>query len=204
MDIQLQELIGKIKKDGIESAVSEAEKVKATAKADAARIVEDAKKEAARIVEHAEQDAGRFEKAGIAAVEQASRNTLLAFKDQIQGLLDRIVQSEVSSAYSADALKQVIPDVLKAWGAGKEGGIDVILSEKNLKDVEGYLNGKLTDAIKGGVEFRLARNMESGFRIAEKSGAAYYDFSAEQVASAFSAYLNPRLAETTRLAAKGI
>ncbi|GHV84182.1 hypothetical protein AGMMS50212_15260 [Spirochaetia bacterium] len=43
MDIQLQELIEKIKKDGIESASEDAARIRSQAEAEAKRIVDDAK-----------------------------------------------------------------------------------------------------------------------------------------------------------------
>jgi V/A-type H+-transporting ATPase subunit E len=204
MDIQLQELIGKIKKDGIESASAEAARIKAEAQTEAARIVETARKEAETIIARGKADAERSEKAGIAAVEQASRNLILAFKTEVQNLLDKITAKETAAAYSADVLKAVIPEVVKAWGAGKEGGADVILGEKQLKELENHLRGELAGALKGGVDFKFGRSLDAGFRIAEKDGSAYYEFSAESVAAFFSAYLNPRLSETLKNAARGL
>ena len=52
MEVQLQELIDKIKKDGIESASGEAARIKSDAEAEAARIVSAARKEADDIVMH--------------------------------------------------------------------------------------------------------------------------------------------------------
>ena len=46
MEIQLQELIDQIKKDGVESAQSEAKSIVDAAKAEATKIVADAKKAA--------------------------------------------------------------------------------------------------------------------------------------------------------------
>ncbi|MDR2019407.1 MAG: V-type ATP synthase subunit E, partial [Treponema sp.] len=77
MDIQLQELIDRIKKDGIESASDEASRLKAQAEAEAKRSVDAANKEAAAIISRGKADAERSEKAGIAALEQASRNLVL-------------------------------------------------------------------------------------------------------------------------------
>jgi V/A-type H+-transporting ATPase subunit E len=204
MDIQLQELIDKIKRDGIEGASAAAARIKEEAEAEAARVVEAARKEAASIIERGKADAERSEKAGIAAVEQASRNLLLAFRSEVQTLLDKIVAKDTAAAYSADVLKQAIPEVLKAWGAGKEGGAELILSEKALSGLEAKERETLSATLKGGVTLKAARSVEAGFRIAEKDGSAYYDFSAEAVAALFSAYLNPRLAEAVKNAAKAI
>jgi V/A-type H+-transporting ATPase subunit E len=203
MDIQLQELIDKIKKDGIESAGEEATRIKGAAEAEARRIVEAAKKEAADIVAKGKADAERDEKAGIAAVEQASRNLILAFKTEIESLLDKIVARETAKAYDNDALKAAIPEVVKGW-AKNAGGINVILGDSQLKKLEDWAKAALSAEISKGVELKAGKNVAGGFRIGEKDGSAYYDFSAEAVAELLSAYVNPRLAETLKSAAKGI
>ena len=113
MDIQVQELIDKIKKDGIESASGEASRIKQEAEAEAKRIVEAANKEAREIIGRGKADAERSEKAGIAALEQASRNLILAFKGEIQSLLERVIANEISDSYGDDALKAILPDLIK-------------------------------------------------------------------------------------------
>jgi V/A-type H+-transporting ATPase subunit E len=203
MEIQVQELIDKIKKDGIESASEEAAKVKKDAQTEAAKIVEAAKKEAADIVAKGKQDAERSEKAGIAALEQASRNLVLAFKGEIQILLDKIVAQATTAAYGEDILKAVLPELLKAW-ASKGGNVDVLLPEGDLKKLQGWFSNQLVADLKKGVELKANRNLGAGFHIANKDGSAYYDFSAEAVAELLSSYLNPKLAETLKSAAKGI
>jgi V/A-type H+-transporting ATPase subunit E len=205
MEIQLQELIDKIKKEGIESASEEASRLKLEAEGEARRIVEAAQKEAAEIAARGREDAGRFEKAGEAALEQASRNLILAFKGEIETLLGKIVAGETAAAYGEDTLKAALPELLKSWAA--KGGSDdlaVILPEGELKKLEGWFKGKLVSELKNGVELKSDRNLGAGFRIANKDGSAYYDFSADAVAELLSAYLNPRLAEILRTAAKGL
>ena len=204
MEIQLQELIDKIKKDGIESASEEASQIKAQAETEAGRIVEAARKEAADIVARGKADAERSEKAGVAALEQASRNLVLAFKGEIEALLARIVAARVEASYGDDALKAIIPDLVKNWAAGGADSLDLILGEESLGKLRSYFNGELAAEISRGVELKSDRNLGAGFHIANKDGSAYYDFSAESVAELLSAYLNPRLSEILRTSAKGI
>lgn len=202
MDIQLQELIDKIKKEGVDAASGEAARVKSEASAEAQRVVDAARKEADAIIAKAKTDAERFEKAGNAALEQSSRNLVLAFKSEIQALLDNIVKKDVADAYSEDTLKTVLPEILKTWAAKGEDEVDVLLSEKDLKKVKTYFDEKLAGTLKKGVELKTDRNLASGFRIANKDGSAYYDFSAESAAEMLSAYLNPRLSEILKTAVK--
>jgi V/A-type H+-transporting ATPase subunit E len=204
MDIQVQELIDKIKKDGINSASEEAARIKQTAETEASEILEAAKKEAAQIVTRGKQDAERFEKAGIAALEQASRNLLLVFKDEIQALLDKIVAEQVGKAYGDEVFKAVLPDLIKAWAAEGSNSLAVMLPEATLKKLQDYFKGKLAAQLKKGVELKSDRNLAGGFRIAEKDGSAYYDFTVDAVTELLCAYLNPRLAEILKTSSKGI
>jgi len=208
MEIQLQELIDKIKHDGIQSAAAEAAKVKSDAEAEAARIIAAAGKEASDIVSRGKADAERSEKAGVAALEQASRNLILAFKGEIQALLDKISARAAVAAYGEDALKAALPEILKSWavktaGNAPSGSLDVLLPEGELQKLSAWFDGALAAELKKGVVLKPIRNLEAGFRISEKDGAAYYDFSAESVAQLLSAYLNPRLAEIVKTAEKG-
>jgi V/A-type H+-transporting ATPase subunit E len=203
MEIQLQELIDKIKKDGIESASEEAVRLKREAEDEAGSIVAAARKEADGIIARGKQDAERAGKAGVAALEQASRNLVLAFKGEIQTLLDKITVRETAAAYGDDVLKASLPELLKNW-VSSGGAVDVLLPEEQLKKLQSWFREKLAAELSGGVELKADRNLGAGFRIAGKDGSAYYDFSAESVAGLLSAYLNPRLAEILKTAAKGI
>ena len=203
MDIQLNELIEKIKKEGIESAQAGASKLKSDAEAEAKKIIENAKREAQTIIAAGKTDAERSEKAGIAALEQASRNMVLAFKAEIQGLLDKLIAEAVSSSYSADMIKGILPDLIKNWAVKNTDSLSVVLSEGDLKKLDDSFKSALASALKGGVDIKVGKTIDGGFRIMEKDGSAFYDFSSEAVANMLSAYLNPRLAETLKNAVKG-
>ncbi|MDR0494328.1 MAG: V-type ATP synthase subunit E [Treponema sp.] len=202
MDIQVQELIDKIKKDGIESASEEASRIRREADAEAKQIVDAAKKEAGGIVAKGKQDAERFEKAGVAALGQASRNLVLAFKGEIQALLDKIVAEQLGKTYNDDILKAVIPELIKAWPGKKSDSLAILVSEASLTKLKTAFKTKLAVELKKGLELKSDRNLTGGFRIAHKDGSAYYDFSADSVAEMLCAYLNPRLAEILKSSAK--
>ncbi|MDR1949909.1 MAG: V-type ATP synthase subunit E [Spirochaetaceae bacterium] len=208
MEIQLQELIEKIKKDGVESAAGEAARLKAQAESEAKRIVDTARREAEEIIAKAKSDAERTEKAGIAAVGQASRNLVLAFRGEIETILDAITARETAAAYDEGTLKNVLPELIKSWAAkgsaGSGDALDLLLPEGTLKKLGSFFDEKLAGELKKGLELKPDRNLSAGFRIACKDGSAYYDFSAESVAELLSAYLNPRLSAVVKESAKGI
>jgi len=203
MEIQVQELIDKIKKDGIKAATDEANRIKAEAEAEGRRILEAAKKEADALITRGREDAQRSEKAGIAALEQASRNLVLAFKDEVQALLNRIVSDSVNSSYNDDVLKAALPDLIKSWAGKETDDLSVILPENELGRLQGFFKEKLASELSKGIELKSSRKLPSGFRISNRDGSAYYDFSSEAVADLLSTYLNPKLADLLKVASKG-
>jgi V/A-type H+-transporting ATPase subunit E len=203
MEIQVQELIDKIKKDGISVALEEAYKIRAEADAEARRIVESAKKEAEDIINRGKQDAERSEKAGIAAMEQASRNLVLVFKDEVQALLSKVMTEYVSGAYNEDVLKAVLPELIKKWAEKNGDNLSVILPENELSKLKGFFADKLAAEFKKGVELKSSRKLSSGFHISNREGSAYYDFSATAVVDMLSSYLSPKLAEVMKNSTKG-
>ena len=195
MDIQLNELIEKIKKDGIDAALADAAAIKADAEKEASKIIEAAKRDAEAITAQAKADAERSEKAGVAAIEQAYRDLTLAFKAGIQQVLDDLTAKTVASAYTADLVKEILPNLLKSWAKKGTDSITALLSEEDLKKLDGAYVSMLSSTLKEGVEIKAAKKIDKGFHIVEKDGSAFYDFSADSVAIMLTAYLNPKLAE---------
>ncbi len=204
MDFQLQELIDKIKKDGVSSAEAAAAQITADAEKKAASIVEEAQKKSDDMIKNAKSEIARLEKASEDAVTQACRNMLISFRDSLVAELDGIIQSETAKSYSPDLMKTLIPETVKAWSKNADASeLSVILSEKDLKSLEDELKAALKTEISKGLEIKPDSTLSAGFRIGVNNGAAFYDYSAESVADLFSAYLNPRVAAIMKEAAKG-
>jgi V/A-type H+-transporting ATPase subunit E len=198
--MQLQELLEKIKKDGVDVANSEASRVRAEAEAEAKRIVDDADKRAKELVEKARLEAERYEASAKAAVTQASRTLLIAFKEQVQTIVSAIVAKSVEQRFDAELMGKAI--VTSVQALSKAEGIEVHLSEKDAAAMKGAVLSELSKKLPG-TEIKPSKSVRAGFRIVEKNGAAYYDYSAEAVADMLSAYLNAETAELMRNAAGG-
>ena len=204
MDFQLQELIDKIKKDGVSSAEAAAAQITADAEKKAASIVEEAQKKSDDMIKNARAEIARLEKASEDAVTQACRNMLITFRDSLIAELDSLIQSEAAKAYSSDLMKTLIPETVKAWSKNADASeLSVILSEKDLKSLENELTAAMKAEIAKGLEIKPDSALSAGFRIGVNNGAAFYDYSAESVADLFSAYLNPRVAAIMKESAKG-
>lgn len=205
MDVQLQELIDKIKKDGIANAESEAQKIIAEAEKKAQSIIADAEEKSQEIIKNAKAETSKMEKASEEAIIQAGRNMLLSFKDSLLSELNGLVQAETEKATTKDVLAKLIPETVKAWSKNTQvDELSVLLSEKDLSSLQAAFTNELKAEIEKGLEIKPDKTLSSGFRIGVKNGAAYYDFSTESVAELFAAYLNPKVAALIKTAAKGI
>lgn len=205
MDVQLQELIDKIKKDGISNAESEAQKIIAEAEKKAQSIIADAEEKSQEIIKNAKAETSKMEKASEEAIIQAGRNMLLSFKDSLLSELNGLVQAETEKATTKDVLAKLIPETVKAWSKNTQvDELSVLLSEKDLSSLQAAFTNELKAEIEKGLEIKPDKTLSGGFRIGVKNGAAYYDFSAESVAELFAAYLNPKVAALIKTAAKGI
>ena len=203
MDVQLQELIDKIKKDGVASAEAEAAKIVEASEKKAENIIADAQEKAAEIIKNAKAETERMEKASQEAIVQAGRNMLLSFKDSLIGELDGLIKADTEKAESKDLLAKLIPETVKAWAKNADASeLSVLLSEKDLKDLEKSLTSELKAEIAKGLEIKPDKTLSAGFRIGVKNGAAYYDYSADALAEMFAAYLNPKVAALIKIAAK--
>lgn len=203
MDIQLQELIDKIKKDGVAAAEKSAAEKLAQAKVEADKIVADAKAEAERLVKAAKDETARMEKAGEDSIRQASRNLVLAFREGVTKELSALVAAETEKAFSADVLSKLVPEVVKAWTAKADAAdVSVLLGEKDLAELESSLRSSLRAEIEKGLTLKVDKSINAGFRVGIEGGAAFIDISDEAVAELFGAYLNPRVAALMKEAVK--
>ncbi len=203
MDVQLQELIDKIKKDGVAAAEKESAKIIAASEKKAETIIADAQAKADQIIKSAKSETEKMEKASEEAIIQAGRNMLLSFKDSLIAELDGLIQAETTKAVSKDVLGKLVPETVKLWAKNSDASeLSVLLSEKDLKALEKSLTTSLKAEIKKGLEIKPDKTLAAGFRIGVKNGAAYYDYSAESLAEMFAAYLNPKVAGLMKVAAK--
>lgn len=197
MDVQLKELIEKIKTDGVNTAENKAAEIIRNAEIKSAEIIDNANKEALKIKEAAKTEADRMEQSGREALKQAGRDLIIDVKGRIADLFTSLIKEGAGEALTGKALADGIATVLANW-KGDTGELDVLISEKQLKSIEKELKAKLADQIKKGLEFKPFKGSVSGFRVTEQDGKAFFDFTDEVLADYLSRYLNASLAETLK------
>ena len=108
MEAQLENLIEKLKSEGVQAAQQQSDQIINDAKKEAQGIIDNAKKEAEMITQDAGKKAEKFKIGADAAVRQASRDMILVIKEKITGLFDRILKTKVEQTLSPDFIKMLI------------------------------------------------------------------------------------------------
>lgn len=194
MEVQLQELIGQIKKQGVDAAEIEAEAILNSAKGQAEKIVSEAQQKAEHILLDARNETEKMTKASEDAIRQAGRNLLISFRESVTKELNAVIGESVSETYSAENLEKLIVNAVEGMINHSDAeNISVILCEKDLKEIEDSLLSKLKERISGGVTLKPNDNFDDGFRIAVNDEGVYYDYSAEAVCDMLSNYLSPKV-----------
>lgn len=203
MELQVQELLERIKSEGIDSAKAEAGRIIAEAEAKAAALLEDAEKAAAGSEEAAQLRIQNMENASRIALAQASRDTILALKESVQTFFDNLIVSSISEAFDANFVQKILPEILKEMAKNLNGDIVVSVPEKVQANLDRALSVRMSKELSRGVEFKVFPGIDAGFRVSGKDSTIQYDFSAEAVAAIISARLNARLSEIVNESAKG-
>ncbi len=200
MDVQLQELIDRIKSEGVASAEKQAAAIVEEAEKKAKAIVSEAEGKAKTIVEAAKQKEEQMVRSGEDALVQAGRDLLLNLQDKVTSLFNAVIETETANVLSGEILESAVVKIISAWSAGEEGSVDVLLPQEELKALESSLRKQLSNKLAEGIEIKPSADLSAGFRISVENGSAFYDFTPTEIATILSQYLNPRLAETLQQA----
>lgn len=195
METELKDLIEKIKHEGVEEAEKKAETISKKAEEQAEKTIEQAEKEKKEKISEAEKEAERIKANGEAALRQAARDVLLGLRENIIALFDKVIKKEVEDALSPDIVREMI---LKAAGSVSEGEqveLEAVLSEREKEQIGAVIREKFRETAKKEITLKASPRLEKGFRIGEKDGNFYYDFSDEAISEAFRSLLNPKLSE---------
>ena len=196
MEVQLQELIDQIKKDGVEAAEKEAEAILKSAQETAEKMIADARAQADKIMLHTKDENDRMVKSAEDAIRQAGRNLLISFRESVTREMKTIIGENVSSVYSSESLAQLIIRIVENWANNPDAEeVSIILNSEDLKELEETLLAALKEKMLEGVTLKANDNFDGGFRIAFNNGSAYYDYSAEAVVDMLSHYLSPKVTE---------
>ena len=196
MSQHVQELIDKIKTEGLQAADQKAKEIEDSAQANAQKIIADAQIQARHIIADAQAQAQKTHGSTEMALKQSARDTLLALKKEIEGVLRKVISRQVKDSLSPEQLSDIVGEVVKgSVQAGLvDNDIEVILNSDDLKKLKDGFIAKLQKEIKQPMTFKSSDGMSSGFTISFDEGKSCFDFSDESLVEYLSSYLNAQVA----------
>ncbi|MDR0993901.1 MAG: hypothetical protein LBN38_04965 [Verrucomicrobiota bacterium] len=200
---ELQHLIEKIRKEGVESGEKTAESLVADAKKKAADIVAAARKQVKEMEAKAEADADAYAERGKKTLQQAARDLLITIGGSVGNVVADIVDVKVGNALDPDLISRMLLKLTDAYIA-KDGDVEVeaVMSEEDAKAVKAYFAKEYQDKLEKGLQIESDREIFKGFRVGIKGGQVFHDFTKEAIADSLGNFLRPDLAEIVKDAAK--
>jgi V/A-type H+-transporting ATPase subunit E len=163
--------------------------------------VQQARKDAATAMADAQREIEVRDKSARASLQQAGRDVELSLKKAITAELDAILETKIEKAFSGKELAELIISVVKSSmvDSTKE---EILVNQKQYEALARSLKADLGEEMRKGLVIRPVENVESGFRVADKDGSGFYDFSAEEIASLMKPFLGDELSKIIFASAK--
>jgi V/A-type H+/Na+-transporting ATPase subunit E len=203
MEQQLQDLIHKIKTEGVEQADNEAQDIIENAKRDAKDLIKNAKNEAESIVNNAKSETIRIKESGEKSLSQAARDLLIGLRSKITELLDQLVRAEINESLTSSTLVVILEKIAQNWDYDKHQNLEILLNKNDLEILEKSFLKKLQKIFRKGFLLKPSDSVDKGFFVGEKGKNTFYDFTDQGLAEVLSQYLNPYLSEILKESASG-
>lgn len=192
MTEDLQSLLDKIQKDGVEKAESEASRIVDEAKAKAGEIVKKANDEAAKIIESAKKDAVSFEEKGRKSLEQAARDTVISARTGIQSAVKAVIGTETAKAMTDDTVSAMLVKLVDAYCTG---ATEIQVSKDDVEKFKSFVLSKVTSKAKDGIEIVPEGGILKGFRAVLKDKNIEHDLTDKAITEALARILRPHIAD---------
>lgn len=185
---ELQQLLEKIQRDGVDKANAEAAAIVAKAKAEADAIVKKAQEDAAAAEAKGKADAEAYAARARETISQAARDTVLKVKDDVTKLLTQLLKESVTAALATEAVPLAAAAVkeLVTGSATAE-----IAASAKLVDA---LRAQLAAQAQGGVKVVADEMTGAGFTVKLDNGRVEHDFTDAAISEALAQRLRADLA----------
>ncbi|VAW19349.1 hypothetical protein MNBD_BACTEROID05-685 [hydrothermal vent metagenome] len=203
MPHQVQELIDKIKLEGVDVADKKAHEIELLAQQKADSIVSEAKAQSDEMIVTAKEEIKKMQESTQMALKQSSRDVILSLRKEIEGTLQGVVSNEIKDSLNADALSTILTEIIKDYLKGKkEESVEVVLSKANADKLKDGFIAKLQKQLKNPLTIKSSADVGAGFTISFDAGKSNYDFSDSSLAEYLSSFLNDRVSDLLKEAVK--
>jgi V/A-type H+/Na+-transporting ATPase subunit E len=204
MDEQLQSLLDRIQREGVERAEAEAAEIVGQARDEARQVVSEAEAQADALRRQAEADAQASLERGEAALEQAGRDFLLGLQKSVEAVLRETLSDTVGAALTPDVVADMLVRLAEAYAAHdmNESRVDVLLSPGDRDSVAAIVMEKYRELVRQGLNLRPDERIDKGFKVSFVDYQLYHDFTLPALAEALASVLKAPLSDIVRRAAR--
>lgn len=181
----LQSLLEKINRDGVEKAETEAKRIIDEAKTKAEALVKSAREEADKAKAEADKAAEDYAKRAAETIRQSARDTVISVQESITKMLEKLLAQDVDAALAN-------PKTAAGLAAGAV--------EDLTRTTEVLANSKLVAALKAqladkkNVTVITDETIGSGFTVKVDGGRVEHSFTGEVISAELAKRLRPDLA----------
>jgi len=196
---ELQPLIERLRREGVEKAEDEAEQILASAREKAAGIVREAEDKRKRILEQAKQEAETYTERSRKTLEQAARDILISVSHGIENIMSDLVAETVEEAMDLETVQEMLVRVVDRC-AEKSGDVrwEVLVSQEDRDKLIHFFADLYKQRMASGIQLKADNDVLKGFKISFAEDHVYLDFTSQAVAESLSALLRPHLAEIVK------
>lgn len=181
----LQSLLEKINRDGVEKAEAEAKRIIADAQAKAAAILAEARAAAEKAKEDAEKSSADFAARAAETIRQTARDVVLGVRESVTALLEQLLSKGVDKALGDEATSvKLVSDAI----GGLTGSGEIACGAKLAKALGARL------AALGGFTVVTDESVGTGFTVKLDGGRVEHAFTGEVIAAELAKRLRPDLA----------
>lgn len=193
--IGVEDLIDRLKTDGVSKGKQEAEAIIADAKRQSLAIIDAARTEADQIISAAKAEAQRQQQAGNQALQLAGRDALLKLRESFQQQFEHRLRKLIDKTLEdPQVLREMILEVVGKTRPPADAKAEVLLpaNADGSDPLTAYVARLTAEMLREGVTFGVGEDIEAGVRVRLIEQDVEIDLSNEALAAFLSRFLVPR------------
>ncbi len=196
MSEPLQNLIEKIKKEGVEQAQDLGRSIEEAAHKKAREIIAQAKTQADEIIANAQAQEKKISEVTRIVLKQASRDMMINLRKEINATLKKIIALDVKTSLTAQNLAAIIGDAVCGYLKNSPADQEVVVgvSPDDFKKLRDGFLAELKDRCKQPLVLQPGENISGGLTISFDGGKSFFDFTDESLAAYLAASVHADLA----------
>lgn len=192
---ELQALLERLDKEGVQKGEEERRRLVAQGEAQAQEIVRQAREKAESMVSQAEAECQTLRQKAEESIRQSGRQVLLQvrqeLKERVEGAVRTLLKAELKPGTVGKIVGQLCENYLRE--AGRQDDLEILVPQEGRQELEEAVRASLAADLLQRVSLKPDKRLSGGFQVTVKGEQVVYDFTDEALAEAIAAHLSPVL-----------